>query len=627
MPCGDPFCTPIQLGCLKSFLDAETAYRTYTYSAHFSIPVKALGIDLSAIQNSPVQNPELYWFAILLKNFDIIKDCRRQKRLYYKIVNIINEHYRISNAEEIILKLERSAIEFLNKDIGPKLDKKGMNVVGFTISHKQLSASIFACKYLKKKMSHKKLCFVFGGDLVGSNSTLKVLKRLVTEGLAVIGEGELKLKKIVDICKKSHGLSAEKLNELLHLPEEGIYSLLCLDEGEIHNMYPGNKLHFKTIESLPDPDYSEYFDTVRNCCEDKETYDSIKKAITMLLEGGRGCVHMRCDFCAVKTLWCDHRRRSSAVIYNTFARSIKKYRPGAVYFVDCCCNPWIEPFLDLLIKNKIIFPIKYELRAIRGERLYAKLALTGSKHLHFGLEAFSSDLLKKMNKGTTLMHNLESIKYSMELGIVPQSNILIDHPKSNLFDVKSTKKLLSEYASHFSKFDVMEFRLAKGSSIYESMPENKKRAWKEGNFFNLPEELLDFFVDKEEMPLCLNELPKKLREEWTAFKKWYENFDNSGCRLNVSRMDGNTIIIEDNRKKDTSSSYLFSGNEEKIYTYCHHAATISEIANKTNLSVSTVKKITSKFIKDRLMFQQGGAYLSLALRPKEEILLNYCGNK
>ncbi|MGD9193945.1 MAG: hypothetical protein PVH58_18650, partial [Desulfobacterales bacterium] len=62
------------------------------------------------------------------------------------------------------------------------------------------------------------------------------------------------------------------------------------------------------------------------------------------------------------------------------------------------------------------------------------------QEVQVGIEAFSSKLLKKLNKGVTPIQNIEIMKNCEILGIVNASNLIIHLPGSDEQDVAETMR-------------------------------------------------------------------------------------------------------------------------------------------------------------------------------------------
>jgi hypothetical protein len=69
--------------------------------------------------------------------------------------------------------------------------------------------------------------------------------------------------------------------------------------------------------------------------------------------------------------------------------------------------------------------------------------------------------------------------------------------------------------------------------------------------------------------------------------------------------------------------HVYSGELERIYTLCHKAYTVEGLHKVTGLETSNIHKILGLFVRKKLMISSNGRYLSVAVRPKEELINNY----
>jgi len=634
MPMTDASVTPIQVGCLKSFVDHRfknnNQVKTYTYSAYLSIMLRAFNLNYAEISDMFSINNELMYFMLVLRNFNLSKG-QDQKKILSAVLHIYNKSNRNTSnikkskkktfTKQDVFKVEKATIAFIDRDLVPQLSKKELNVVGFTLSNDQNYASLYCYLYLKKKYPNYKMLFLFGGGLVSYPRVLKLLKKFDVKGLAVTGEGELKLEKIISTCLENGSDDVDSLIKKCS-SSKGVYALELLSEDDIFSIQSGDSL--STIEDLPLPDYDEYFETLRKYCADEETYLGLKEMNTMvevILEGSRGCSWGKCDFCFEQK--CDgitYRSKTPEKIYESVLTFLKKHKVIHLNFVDSVCDSWITRFCDLLLRDKINAFTTYDLRAVHSDCFYAQLALIGCDMVQIGIEALSDPLLIKMNKGAKLFHNLQVMKYLKELGINNGSNLVIDHPKSDLADIKTTREVIG-FIPHFPKLNLSFFTLTEYSWLYNELTEEEKRNLQEMKNKKIPSEVKDLFTNDVRLPSYKRAAPKVIRS-WSSFTKWYTAMDTKVCYLNVFRLSSDTILIKENRYNKIKE-YLFSGDQEKIYTLCHAAKTIEELVKVTGIEKSNIELILSEFLKNKLVIKASNRFLSLAIRPKEELINNY----
>jgi len=475
--------------------------------------------------------------------------------------------------------------------------------------------------YLREHYPKYNILFIFGGGTMGFSRDLKVLRKFDVKGLVSVGEGELKLESIVNLCLNNDSLCVDDIMSMCGNSIEGVYCISKLTEDDMFNIKALRGMQLKTIEDLPLPDYTEYFAVLKEYCQDDDVFLDIKNKVVIYLEGSRGCYWGKCAFCGLNSSWCGYRHKSPRKIHEDFISALKKYKVFSVQFTDNICDPWASGFADLMIKNGVIgTQMVFELKASNKEAFYTKLAVAGSRFVQIGIESLSDNLLKKMNKGTHVIDNVQTMKYLKELGVFNGSNLLIRFPGSTLAEIKQTKEMLF-LVSHFGRMTLSTFELQENSPIYNKLGLSKRKGLKTFNEIKMPNYLYAYFLGYYLLPKT-DLFSSKVEKAWNDFKKWYENWDAKDASLYVNKISDDTILIKDGRF-DKVKEYIYSGCEQRIYTLCHRASTIEELVKETGIGLKGIKDTLKRFIKAKLMITANDKYLSLAVRPKQELINNY----
>jgi hypothetical protein len=244
----------------------------------------------------------------------------------------------------------------------------------------------------------------------------------------------------------------------------------------------------------------------------------------------------------------------------------------------------------------------------------------GVEEVQIGIEALSTNLLKKFNKGTTGIQNLEIMKNCEELGISNMSNLILCFPGSDTDDVNQTLNAL-EYALPFRPLRVVEFWLGLGSPVWDN-----QHAFGLKNSFNHPNysalfpphivQSIDFmiqsFTGKREYQKKLWMPVKKKVKEW---KSRYDKTHKDGSCLPVIsfRDGGDFLIIRHKRPGADPMTHRVTGVYKDIYVFCRKNRSIERITSE--FSHTPKDKILS-FLKTmqakKLIYQEKNRYLSLA---------------
>jgi hypothetical protein len=110
---------------------------------------------------------------------------------------------------------------------------------------------------------------------------------------------------------------------------------------------------------------------------------------------------------------------------------------------------------------------------------------------------------------------------------------------------------------------------------------------------------------------------------WSAFSRQYKRelarHQAERPRLDVERVAADTLRITDTRN-GTMRFCDFSGAAARLYDACHAGLTLEGITQATGLSPDAAKAALSRFQRLKLVLRVDDHYLSLAIRPRDELL-------
>lgn len=109
-----------------------------------------------------------------------------------------------------------------------------------------------------------------------------------------------------------------------------------------------------------------------------------------------------------------------------------------------------------------------EIRAITSAKELAAMAAAGMREVQVGIESLSSGLLKKLNKGTRAIDNLQIMKNCETPGLPDLTgNLIVCFPSSDECDVTETLASL-EFAFPFRPLKEIPFWLGYGSPVWHT---------------------------------------------------------------------------------------------------------------------------------------------------------------
>ncbi len=623
MPWALPDSPSIQIACLKAHLDRTRHGRSdcRAYSAAFSILQDFKGGGFLEFFRDVEDYREYVYLFLYLRRFGPASVRRTSV-----IANLLKA-LRVTWIEPLTLPLldglERATCRFLDRQVAPHLIDRGLNLVGFTLNFPQVYASVYAAEYLRRRFPDRHFLFVYGGCLASLPAVYRLLTDLGIPGVVVVGEGEKKLELLV---RTFEGLPLARARTALATVAGLDPGIIVIGEPvDLGVRNPArHATQIKTMGELARPDYREFFAALRNACANEEAYAAYRAATDVLVEGSRGCF-ATCDFCGLNRVWRGFRAHAADQVLRDTVALTSTYRTAQVVFVDNVCDAWAEPFARMLVRRGIRLKFFMELRANHPEHFWTLLALAGLESVQVGVEAISSPLLNAIGKGTRVMHNLATHKYLSELGVWPSNILITHHPASTLADIRETRRIVSQ-VPHWSPFRPTEFILEPGSPLYEGLSQEERAALRPTRCFRLPASVDRYALEYAyEVPERLNPGRDVVRA-WSAFARQYarelERHRAEGPRLDVMRIAPDTLRIADTRRGQMRH-YDLSGDVARVYEACHAGVTLDVAATTTGLSRDAITAALGRFLRLKLVLRVDGAYLSLALRSRDELVRRF----
>ncbi len=385
--------------------------------------------------------------------------------------NRLYEDYGVTKARfEAILEYVRSIIH--------KIDK--FTVVGFSIDYLNVVESVICSTLLR--LANPTIKIVWGGPTITqSYEAFKLwLKRGIVDGL-IVGEGEIPLLEVsleIELSKISGVLSVKNNEEFFYTPGAQV-----------------------ALDQLPTPDYSEL---------PLDSYYHIASVYR-----SRGCTN-RCQFCSEWNLFGRRfRRRSVKHVINDIKTIIKDHHPKYIIFGESLINDdlkYFENLCDAMIEENFDIQFGTHFRASITLNLAKKAKKAGFNDAWVGVEALNENDLKKMNKGTTISENMETITNFAQAGVNVLAMLVVGF--SNIEEERENCENIETTINFFSKFKVnnnegkeqplsIQFRpapivLVPGSLDYKEKRETTTQPWRctvvsEGN---------ELFIQGLELELC-----------------------------------------------------------------------------------------------------------------------------
>jgi hypothetical protein len=261
---------------------------------------------------------------------------------------------------------------------------------------------------------------------------------------------------------------------------------------------------------------------------------------------------------------------------------------------------------------------------IRADVPASKLKIlkdAGMEEVQIGIEALSTRMLKKLNKGTTAIQNIETMKHCEALGIVSSSNLLIHFPGSDEADVSETLHAI-DFVLPFLPLRIVHFWLGLASPVFQN-PESFGISRIENHPFyrclfpaavhrNIRFMIQSYKGDR----IRQKSLWKPVKEKMTLWKKAYEELHQEpGAQPILYYEDGREfLIVTQRRAQDQNMTHRLTGPSRDVYLFCGHARSVRRILDEfPHLAEEKLMPFLKLMVAKRLMFEETGRFLSLAV--------------
>jgi hypothetical protein len=245
----------------------------------------------------------------------------------------------------------------------------------------------------------------------------------------------------------------------------------------------------------------------------------------------------------------------------------------------------------------------------------------GTEEVQIGIEALSTSLLKKLNKGTTAIQNLEIMKHCEELGIINFSNLILHFPSSDHEDVDETLRTL-EFVMPFRPLRIVHFWLGLGSHVYlDPRAYGLKAVFNHPNYRKIfPFEVcrsMRFMIQSYRGDLGYQRrLWRPVTNKVKAWKKTYDELHKGPSFSPIlSFRDGKDfMIIRQRRLGKEPLTHRLVGTSRKIYFFCQrHQSVKSIVIRFPEIGEDRILSFLKMMVEKRLMYEENSQYISLAV--------------
>jgi len=486
-------------------------------------------------------------------------------------------------------------------------------LIGFSICYGQLTSSLYFTQKIKEAAPGTRV--VVGGSACAGQMGSSLLRTFPAIDFVVTGEGEKPLLHLVRLLSQPR----------LSLDPEQVPGLLTRHSASLNDFS-----QVPDLDELPVPDFSDYFARLATMVPEKRFLPRLP------VEMSRGCwwrktsvdrTRRGCAFCNLNVQWKGYRAKSHEKIAIEIRSMVETYQVLSLSFMDNLLPPThLEDLFQRIAGLGKDLRLFGEIRATTTRRDLLAMAGAGMAEVQVGVEALSSRLLKKLNKGTTAIQNLEIMKNCEAPGLPRlMSNLITHFPGSDGDDVKETLANL-QYALPFRPLKATPFWLGYGSPVWSDPGAYGIRKVRNHPYYAdlFPKEVLrtlTLMIQAYQGGVKEQErLWRPLKPAVEAWEKTYEALHRTAARGPIlSYQDGGDfLIIRERRDGEDDMTHRLRGTSRSIYLFCEENRSIGEILRRhPGFGEEKVLPFLTMMVEKRLMFREGERYLSLAVPVRE----------
>ncbi|OIJ43999.1 RiPP maturation radical SAM C-methyltransferase [Massilia timonae] len=388
----------------------------------------------------------------------------------------------------------------------------------------------------------------------------------------------------------------------------------------------------------PPPDYTDWFADL-DALRSEESITVHSKVLPV--EASRGCwwgQHKHCVFCGIDEDSLRYRAKSSGQVLAMLDAMRQRYGDRIYRFSDYILpRQYYHDMLDRLSQTSPRLRLMGEIKANQSDERLGRFAAAGFVELQPGIESFSSEVLKLMDKGVRGIHNVLTLKSGYRHGIQINYNILYGLPGEQAAwyramlrqlpklyhltpPVSRTETIVTRFAP--LQADPARFGLSSKPRHHRCYDVMFSQAFQEEHDFRL-DDYAYYFARGFEYPQELGTLYRMLVEQVDHWKAQHRDRDVYLYYVD----DGEALTVHDSRFGAECTRH-FDGLERRLLLACDDATqTLDAITLALPEFHRDAIAPAAQLLADeyRLLWREGEHYLSLAV-PEEVWQRHIAGN-
>jgi ribosomal peptide maturation radical SAM protein 1 len=497
---------------------------------------------------------------------------------------------------EAIREARRDRTRYLDA-AAEKLRAESPCIVGFTSTFHQTCPSLAVARRLK--IGPNPPTIIFGGANCEGEMGLQMLESFPWIDYVCSGESD---RSFIDL-----------LNYLLR--DTPTLPAGVLTRERVAGVPPA--VGITDMDSLPVPDFDDYFRQLEDSKLGRNT------AFHVVVETSRGCwwgAKHHCTFCGLNGETMKFRSKSPERAFSEIVHLCRKYEMQRVGCVDNILDMrYIDTVFPRLAASGLSLELFYEVKSnLRLDQLQTMRA-GGVTQIQPGIESFSDEVLRLMEKGVRGFQNIQLMRWCSELGMQCAWNLLAGFPGESESEYTWMAELIpllthleppsccaqvrldrfSPFYSRSSSFGMTKVRPAR--AYFFVFPLGRRELARLAYFFDFD------YVDGRDPSRYIHPVQQAVQDWWRA-----RATKDAIPQLDLS-FEGETARVVDTRPVARARERVLSGIDLQLLMRCDVTSTVPALLRSLDLQDRQieVEDALARLVANGLMVQRDKHYLTL----------------
>jgi ribosomal peptide maturation radical SAM protein 1 len=353
------------------------------------------------------------------------------------------------------------------------------------------------------------------------------------------------------------------------------------------------------------------------------------KNVWMLpFESSRGCwwgAKHHCTFCGLNGQGMAYRAKTSERVMRELSQLSHKHHISAFEAVDNILDlKYLDGLFGQIKQGRLDYQFFYEVKANLSRAQIKTLYEGGVRRIQPGIESMSTNILRLMRKGCSMLQNVICLKWALYYDIRVSWNLIWGFPGETRADYEKELEVLKRithleppkgsgriwlerFSPNYTDRETFPVRNVRPEASYSHVYPAHVNLDKAAYFFD--------YVMGDTVP-AETHLPTG-----DFLNEWQESWDSDERHALTYRRTSDGLLIDYKWGADKQGTYSLFGPLALIYEFCVETThTVDQVVRHlqnsigdSKFSAAEVQDVTDEFCSANLMLSEDGKYLSLAL--------------